>query len=149
MPNHYHLLLQPKIEGGISLFMKKLGVAYTKHVNKTYQRSGHAFQSGYQAKLINNDGYLLHISRYIHLNPLSLIEPDWEQRGVLNLSGSMVFLEEYPWSSYKSWLGKNHFLKIFDPALARMQSGINHAEFIQGWLKYRGPTSEVGPRYGL
>ena len=38
MPNHYHLLLSPKIENGIPRFMKKLNMAYAKYFNERYEK---------------------------------------------------------------------------------------------------------------
>src|SRR3989344_5375552 len=33
LPNHYHLLLHEKIEGGVVEFIKRLGNGYTKYFN--------------------------------------------------------------------------------------------------------------------
>ena len=34
MPNHYHLILRQLVDGGISLFMKKLGDSYVGYFNQ-------------------------------------------------------------------------------------------------------------------
>jgi hypothetical protein len=41
-----------------------------KAVNSRYQRSGPLFQGRFRAKRIGKDEYLLHLSRYIHVNPV-------------------------------------------------------------------------------
>ncbi len=44
MSNHYHLLLSERVEGGLSLFLRKLNVGYAKYFNDRYSRSGFLFQ---------------------------------------------------------------------------------------------------------
>ena len=70
MPNHYHLLIQVKtIE--LPKAMQQLALSYAVAFNKSYQRTGHLFQGPYQIKHISDSVYLLHLSRYIHLNPVT------------------------------------------------------------------------------
>jgi hypothetical protein len=49
--------------------LKSIGVAYSMYFNKRYRRVGPVFQQRYKAVRIMDDAQLLHISRYIHLNP--------------------------------------------------------------------------------
>ena len=71
MPNHFHLLLQQKGEILISRLMSYLGTSYAKAFNRRYSRVGHLFQERYQVKHINKTEYLLHLTRYIHMNPVN------------------------------------------------------------------------------
>jgi hypothetical protein len=90
-------------------FMRSLVTKYSKYFNKRYNRVGPLFQGRYNAVLICNERYLLHLGRYIHLNPQEI------QDNKQNLSS-------YPWSSYSayinnvsiSWLNKNYFLSDFE-----------------------------------
>ena len=52
--------------------MRSLGTRYSVYFNKRYERSGSLFQGIYKAVMITNENYLLHLSRYIHLNPFEL-----------------------------------------------------------------------------
>lgn len=71
MPNHFHLLVcTPK--GNLSEFMRHFNISYTGLFNRKYKRSGHLYQGRYKAFLIDEDNYLLEVSRYIHLNPLRM-----------------------------------------------------------------------------
>ena len=71
MPNHFHLLVcTPK--GNLSEFMRHFNISYTGSFNRKYNRSGHLYQGRYKAFLIDEDNYLLEVSRYIHLNPLRM-----------------------------------------------------------------------------
>ena len=72
--------------------MKQLTNAYTFYFNNKYKRVGGLMQGRFKAVSIDSDELLLHISRYIHLNPL-----------VANLTKD---LEDYLWSSYKDYLAE-------------------------------------------
>jgi putative transposase len=67
IPNHFHLLLKQKEEGGISEFMRRMG-GYTKYINLKYNCSGSLFQGRYKAFEIKSDGKLWETSFYINGN---------------------------------------------------------------------------------
>src|SRR3989339_783003 len=69
MPNHFHLLLTPLVNGGISKFMLKLQTGYSMYFNKKNERVGALFQGVFKSQYINEDKYLRYIYAYIHLNP--------------------------------------------------------------------------------
>ena len=75
MPNHYHLLLQEIVAGGIRTFMQKLGVGFTNYSNTKYGESGRIFQGPYKAKVIGSEEYLQYVSAYIQVfNPFELLD---------------------------------------------------------------------------
>ncbi|MFA6407989.1 MAG: transposase [Candidatus Paceibacterota bacterium] len=67
-PNHFHLILEQLVDGGISEFMKRLGGGYTCFFNNKYERSGSLFQGKFKAIHIDTNEYLLHLSAYVNLN---------------------------------------------------------------------------------
>ena len=69
MPNNFHLLIKQTDKKSIELFMRSLATKYSVYFNKKYNRVGSLFQGPYKAVLASDDIYLLHLSRYIHLNP--------------------------------------------------------------------------------
>lgn len=69
MTNHFHLLIKQTDARNIELFMRSFATRYTSYFNKRCQRSGTLFEGPYKAVLIDSDEQLLHLSRYIHLNP--------------------------------------------------------------------------------
>ncbi|MFH1353807.1 MAG: transposase [bacterium] len=69
MPNHIHLLVKENKRGGTSLYMQRLLVSYTKYFNIRHKRTGPLYTSRFLAVLVDKDEQLLHVSRYIHLNP--------------------------------------------------------------------------------
>ncbi len=92
MPNHFHLLLRQKTRDGISKLMKQVTNAYTLYFNQKYNRVGGLMQGRFKAVPITDDNLLIHILRYIHLNPTS--------------SNLTQEFGTYQWSSYPDFLGK-------------------------------------------
>ena len=132
MPNHFHIFLRQRCEGGISLFLKKLGGGYTNYVNEKYERSGHVFQGKYKVKMVENDAYFLHLSRYIHLNPVELVDLGKDAEADANHKKSTHdFLSQYRWSSYLDWIGTKNFPSVMDAQLVEKMRQMNGAEYSQ------------------
>jgi len=93
MSNHFHLLLETP-EGNLSQIMRHINGAYTTYFNVKRKRAGHLFQGRYKAILVEADDYLTELSRYIHLNPVSV--------------GIVERPEQYQWSSYRSYTGHDN-----------------------------------------
>ncbi len=107
MPNHFHLILYQKAEGGISRLMHKLTVSYAKYFNAKYRREGTLFQGPFRANLISDDSYMIQVVRYVHTNPLKL-----PQKGKDN-QFLKEFLCNYKWSSLKHYLNPGNELSIY------------------------------------
>lgn len=71
MPNHFHFLVKQKTDGGTSKFLSNLQNSYTRYFNIRYKRKGPLFLDQFKAVRVETDEQLLHVSRYIHLNPYS------------------------------------------------------------------------------
>ncbi|MDP3997516.1 MAG: transposase, partial [bacterium] len=91
MSNHLHLLVKENTEGGTSLYMQRLLNSYAKYFNLRYKRSGPLFTGRFKAVLVDGDEQLLHVSRYIHLNPY-----------VAHMIDAPL---AYPWSSLNEYIG--------------------------------------------
>lgn len=105
MPNHIHLLVKQKTKDGIVKLMRRVATSYVTYFNKKYKRVGSLFQSIYKAVLIDSDNYLLHLSRYIHLNPSTLnLEINF-----LNYSSYPYYLEE----KHANWIKPEEILSYF------------------------------------
>lgn len=94
MPNHFHFLLKQKRDGGITEFISKLSNSYTKYLNTKEKRVGPLLQGQFKAVHVETNEQLLHLSRYIHLNPLV----DYVVKN----------LDFYPWSSYLEYIGRTN-----------------------------------------
>jgi len=96
MPNHFHLLVKEKDEGGVSKYAQRLQLGYTKYFNERYSSSGHVFQGRYQSVRVRDNRQLMYLSAYIHRNPRELKE--WRERE-----------EAYPYSSLQDYVDKNRW----------------------------------------
>ncbi len=113
MPNRYHLLfyLNNDIKA-ISELMRKIAGSYTSYFNRKYNRVGYLFQGTYKASKVDNDPYLLHITRFIHRNPkdyykwpyssLQYYIGDWKSDWVV---ADRVY-KLYEWGAYESFLNE-------------------------------------------
>lgn len=112
MKNHYHLLVSEVVERGISLFMKKLNMGYTKYFNEKYHRSGALWQGKHKRVGIERDAHFLYIPYYIHLNPLDYKKPEWRTGDVRDPRSALAYLEKYRWSSHLDYLGIHNFPSV-------------------------------------
>lgn len=95
MPNHFHLMLKQLKDKGIQEFMGKLANSYTKYFNTKHNRVGPLLQGEFKAVLVESDEQLVHLSRYIFLNPyVAEITKDWEN---------------FPYSSFREFINKSVF----------------------------------------
>lgn len=132
MRNHFHLLLRQLLENGVIKLMRKLG-GYSYYFNKKYRRGGTLFQSRYKATIIKNESYLKTAFVYIHTNPAEIIEPGWKKWRVRDSRRTIEFLEnEYRWSSYWDYIGKQNFPQI------------TNRDFFSGLLGKEQIREEVG-----
>ena len=100
MPNHIHLAVREKEKGGTSKFMLKLMTAYSMYFNAKYDRSGPLFTRPFRSSHIDSDAYLQWIFAYIHLNPLEMLQSDWKEHGVQDVSAAANAINKYKYSSY-------------------------------------------------
>jgi putative transposase len=132
MPTHYHLMVYLNDDDFGPKVMQPFTVSYTKVVNKQNRRVGPFFQDPFHAKLVEEDGHLLQLSRYIHLNPVRahLVKKP----------------EDWVYSSYQDYLGLRrgtlpkpgvileHFLSIEDYRVF-VEEGLKQYEEIQYLLE--------------
>jgi putative transposase len=114
MKNHFHLLLRQKVEGGISLFMKKITQGYSRYFNEVNERSGTLFEGRYKAVEVKADNHFLHMPRYIHLNALDGINGEWRKGSVEDWQRAKRKLDEFEWSSHHVYKGKDQILPVVD-----------------------------------
>jgi len=71
MPNHFHIELKQEVNNGISIYMQRLTLSFVRFYNTLHKQRGPLFESKFRSVLIESENQLLHLSRYIHLNPTS------------------------------------------------------------------------------
>jgi putative transposase len=109
MTNHYHLFLRTP-EPNLAAAMKWLNATYTVHFHRRHRRSGHLFQGRYKSILVTDSAHWLHLSMYLHLNPVR--------------AGLAQDPAQYSWSSFRdytrsasrfAWLHPEEILSLYGP----------------------------------
>jgi putative transposase len=123
MPNHYHLMLRQITDGGITLFMRKLGTGYTMYFNTLNNRSGALFQGKFKSVGVERDTQLRYLPHYIHANPLE------------GLGGEPISqLGQYSFSSAPAYLGRNHYDIITDTEFISSLYPEGYEAALKDWL---------------
>lgn len=107
MPNHFHLLVKQNQFDSIDKFTNSLLTRYATYFNRKYGRVGRLFQDVYKAVLIESEEQLLHLTRYIHRNPLGL------ENGARNRQNRYTSLPEYLGKRKTNWLKPQVVLNYF------------------------------------
>ena len=101
MPNHYHFLVRQLIDKGLRMFISNFQNSFAKYFNLKNDRRGSLFRNPFKSRRVVTEEELIHISRYIHLNPVTSYLIEFNQ------------LEDYPWTSYSWYMNeeKNRFVE--------------------------------------
>lgn len=91
MDNHFHIVVET-VDSNLSAGMRQLNGVYTQWHNRTHDRVGHVFQGRFKAVMVQREGYLLELARYVVLNPV--------RAGMCNQP------DDWPWSSYQAMVGQ-------------------------------------------
>ncbi len=120
MPTHYHLLVYLRIDDLSKRFMQPFSLSYTKAINKQQDRVGPLFQGCFQAAWVDKNEYLLHLSRYIHVNPVA--------------AGLVARPEEWVFSSYRDYVGQREGTSpVPDAILSQFPSRQAYREFVESY----------------
>ena len=144
MPNHYHLLLKEKLEGGITSFIHRCNISVAKYINTKMERKGPLFEGLFKSKHVTTNDYLLHLSLYIHLNPLDFLEEkQWREHKIKNWKQIKDKLTNYPYSSLKSFLNNNYEDKIISEkeiVIGQFNSTEEYENFLREWSEEKLDT---------
>ena len=129
MPNHYHFLVRQNGDKRAGLLAQMVFNSYSKAYNKKYQHSGTLFEGRFEAKHIDNDDYLLHLCRYIHVNPVK--------------DGLVSSCADWPYSNYLEWVGLRQGKLVDRQFIAEMfpKAG-EYEEFVQDYLLWLEENDE-------
>lgn len=124
MRNHFHLLIYQQEVGAMSQLMRGLMTSYSRYFNTTHKRNGPLFESRYKASMINSDRYIMHISRYIHLNPTG-----WKH---------------YKYSSMDAYLGNVHYEWLQPERILEMfKNEQDYLNFVSDYEEYKQTLDAV------
>lgn len=114
MGNHFHMLFYLKQRpDNLSLLMRSVLTAYTMYFNKKYRRQGTLFQGVFKAAMITDDSHLLHITRYIHLNPRTY--------------------KTYYYSSLRYYLGRPAPVWLHHARILKMFHDVDYENFVEDY----------------
>lgn len=136
MPNHLHVLVQEKIDGGISIFSKKIIGGYTKYFNEKNKRSGVLFQGRSKIIRVTDDPHFEHLPFYIMSNPIKLIESEWQEKGIQNFKKVIDFLENYRYSSFIDLTREDSFPLVVDKKLFYELFNTNEKKFKKDFIDW-------------
>jgi putative transposase len=120
LPNHYHFLLRQDGALSASLLPQRVFNSYVKAYNKRYNHAGTLFAGNFRVKPVGEEGYLVHLCRYIHANPIK--------------HGLVHDLAEWPYSNYFEWVNE------------RGGKLVDHS-FVDGYFAERGLYGDFVAEY--
>jgi putative transposase len=71
MPTHLHLIIQPLHQQGATSFLGNIFNSYARYFNTKHHRRGPLWVGRFKNVTVKTDEQLLHLTRYLHLNPTS------------------------------------------------------------------------------
>ena len=129
MSNHFHFLVEQLVDNGITDYFRRLTNSYSHYINIKYKRVGPLFQGRFKNVLVESDEQLMHVTRYIHLNPLV-------SRLVSDLN--------YRWSSYHSLFGeRKDDLCDNSSVLAYFKRSQEYKEFVLNQADYAKTLDKI------
>jgi hypothetical protein len=97
--NHLHLMPKEICEGGVSLFMKKLGNGMVGHFQERYKEKGSIFQSSFKSRTINSDEDLRYVIAYIEVKNVFELHPSGYDFASQHFEEAFSWAQDYPFSS--------------------------------------------------
>jgi len=88
MPNHFHLIVEPKHSETLEKFMQSLTQTYTFSFNRKYKTTGRLWQGRFKHRVMEKEKYLIDCIFYVEANPVR--------------AGLVDTPSKYPWSSYQT-----------------------------------------------
>lgn len=134
MPNHFHILVREKIEGGISKYMLKLMTGYSMYFNKKYKRTGKLYEGVFKSSHINTENYLKYIYSYIHLNPAKLIDRNWKENKNRNNDKLLKYIFSYQHSSLKEYYKEKYAILNPEQFPNYFKKPMDHKKELFEWL---------------
>ncbi len=134
MPNHYHAIVYLDGTSDFSNVLRGFTTSYVRAFNKWHGRYGYLSQGNTKARLIENDEHLIHVCRYVHLNPViaRLVERP----------------EQWEHSDYREWISDSQHVRksCLKVRSAHFDTGAQYVAFVMGYLAEQGTRGDTGKR---
>jgi len=122
MPDHYHFLLKILKSETFSKLMNTIEDSYTRYFNTKFHRKGPLWQNSFKSVEIKSNEQLIHVSRYIHLNPTTNKLVDCP--------------EDWIFSSYKDFINDKNILKTYIKEIS-INNNESYKEFVENNIEYQ------------
>lgn len=134
MPNHFHLLVKQLTKDGITKFLRLFENSYARYLNIKEKRCGAVFQAMFKAIRVESQEQLLHVFRYINLNPVT----SYILKSVDNLN-------TYPWASYVDYVSKNQIHDFMDTEFIKsnFKNSSDLANFLCDQVNYQRTLNRI------
>lgn len=130
MPNHFHFILFQNRDNGIRTYIQKLSNSYVHYINLKTERKGALFESTFKAIRIESEEQLIHLSRYIHLNPVTAYLVKRPQ--------------DYEYSSFSAYMGSRSLIPIESSFILSQFSDLNkYKNFVLARSDYQRKLDEI------
>ncbi len=132
MPNHYHFVFKQLKDNGITKFITDAQNSFAKYFNIKRNRHGALFDSRFKAVQILSENQLIHVIRYVDLNPVTsyLLE--------------IKDLETYPYGSFTTYMGiYNHVFLTKDFILAHFKTPERYRNFVFNQSNYQRSLKRI------
>lgn len=133
MPNHFHALMRQREDDGISKFVSNFTNSYTRFFNTKRERRGPLFEGKFKSVRIENDEQLMHVSRYIHLNPYTGF-----------VVKTLQELKDYPYFSFQEYINKVKLsFCVKDVVLTNFENKDSYKEFVYDQANYQRLLDQI------
>lgn len=151
LQDHFHLLLSERMEGGMTLFLRKMS-GYARYYNERYERNGTLFQGRTKKVLVARHEHFLYILHYLHLNSLDYLPgaKKWRERdkgSIADVPKALEYLKNYRWSSFPDYCGIPNFPSILTKSLFKDAFGTDYASALKEYLTDRTTTETTDLEY--
>jgi putative transposase len=132
MPNHFHLLVKQEKDNGTAKLIGNLQNSYTRFFNIRNKRDGSLFLDQFKAVRIETNEQLLHVNRYIHLNPFT---------GRIVKEIEQVF--RYPWSSLMQYVDNRERWVNSSEIVSNFRNISKYSNFLIDQADYQKKLSNI------
>ena len=129
MPTHIHLVIKQLDNHGISIYLNKILNSYSRYFNTCHRRKGPLWEQRFKNVLVENDEQLIHLTRYLHLNPVSAL--------------LVKKPEDWQFSSYKEYINSEYQFKLCSPeGLFAISSG-RYIKFVNDHINFQKELAKI------
>lgn len=132
MPNHFHLLVKQLSENGIEKFLSNFQNGFAKYFNLKNKRFGTLFQRPFKAKYVSSDEEFLHLSRYIHLNPVTSYLVDFDSLKKSPVTSLPYYLK----GNSDSFIETNQIYNI-------IKTPVKYLKFLENQIDYQRKLNKI------